>query len=366
MTVAMPRPLPLHVVKETTRHGKIVFYFRIGKGERIRLPGIPGAKDFKRAYQAALIGQRIDHVETTTMVRSLRWLVQQYMESAEWAGLSVATRKQRGLFYKQVVDASGNADCRAVTKADVQKALERRKSTPSLANNFKKALSALFNWGVDNSHVSANPTIGVKRLKPLSTDGFPIWTIEDVEKFTSHWPLGTRERLAFELIVASGLRRSDAVRAGRQHMTADVLKISTQKTNTQVSIEFSPRILDLIEQTQTGDLAFIVGKKGLPMTKESFGNWFRDTCRAAGVQKSAHGLRKFSATLAAEAGATSHQLMAQFGWVTVKQAEIYTKGADRAHLGKASSRLVEEQIVSKVSPYLDSGAGIRAKNKTIT
>ncbi|WGG58802.1 hypothetical protein [Brucella intermedia] len=44
--------------------------------------------------------------------------------------------------------------------------------------------------------------------------------------------------------------------------------------------------------------------------------------------------------------------MAQFGWVTVKQAEIYTKGADRVRLGKASSRLVEEQIVSKVSPHL--------------
>lgn len=359
----MPRRLPPYVVKETSRHGKVVFYFRVGKGDRIRLHGVPNSKEFKAAYNAALIGQRIEHTEKVIIARSLRWLVQQYMESAEWAGLSVATRKQRGLFYKQIVENSGNVDCRAVSKADVQKALERRKATPSLANNFKKALSALFKWAVDHEHVNVDPTLGVKKLKVRNSDGFPVWTLEDIESFTCHWPLGTRERLAFELIVASGLRRSDAVRAGRQHMTDDVLKLNTQKTNTQVTIEFSPRILDLIEQTQTGDLAFIVGKKGLPMTKESFGNWFRDTCRAAGVQKSAHGLRKFSATLAAEAGATSHQLMAQFGWVTVKQAEIYTKGADRVHLGKASSRLVEEQIMAKVSPHLVSGAGNRTKNK---
>ncbi|WP_296097362.1 tyrosine-type recombinase/integrase [uncultured Agrobacterium sp.] len=362
MSVSMPRKLPLHVVKEVTRHGKIVFYFRIGKGDRIRLPGIPGSKEFKKAYQAALLGQRIAHVETTTIARSLQWLVQQYMESAEWSGLSVATRKQRGLFYRQVIDASGKVDCRAVTKADVQNAMERRKSTPALANNFKKSLSALFKWGLDHSHVSVDPTAGVKRLKTLNTDGFPIWTLEDINNFTKRWPLGTRERLAFELIVASGLRRSDAVRAGRQHLTDDVLKIKTQKTNTQVTVEFSPRVLDLIEQTQTGDFAFIVGKKGLPLTKESFGNWFRDTCRAAGVEKSAHGLRKFSATLAAEAGATSHQLMAQFGWVNVKQAEVYTKGADRALLGKASSRLVEEQIRTKLSPHLVSGEGNMTKN----
>lgn len=54
--------------------------------------------------------------------------------------------------------------------------------------------------------------------------------------------------------------------------------------------------------------------------------------------------------------------MAQFGWVTVKQAEVYTKGADRALLGKASSRLGEEQIRTKVSPHLVSGAGSKTKN----
>lgn len=361
----MPRKLPLHVVKETSRHGKVVFYFRIGKGERTRLTGVPGSKEFKKAYQAALSGQAIQHVEARTIARSLRWLVQEYMGSSAWSELSIATRKQRGLFYKQVTDASGNVDCRAVTKADIQRAIERRKATPALANNFKKALSALFNWGVDNDHVDSNPTVGVKKLKPQSSDGFPIWTIEDIESFSRRWPIGTRERLALELIVASGLRRSDAVRAGRQHMTADVLKLKTAKTNTAVSIEFSPRIISLIEQTQTGDLAFIVSKKGTPLTKESFGNWFRDACRAAGVQKSAHGLRKFSATLAADAGATSHQLMAQFGWVTVKQAEIYTKGADRAHLGKVSSRLVEEQIKLKIAPHLNSGAGNSGKKSII-
>jgi hypothetical protein len=52
--------------------------------------------------------------------------------------------------------------------------------------------------------------------------------------------------------------------------------------------------------------------------------------------------------------------MAQFGWVTVKQAEVYTKGADRVHLGRASSRLVEEQIKTKVAPHLKSGAGNKA------
>ena len=44
---------------------------------------------------------------------------------------------------------------------------------------------------------------------------------------------------------------------------------------------------------------------------------------------SAHGIRKFDATAAAENGATAHQLMAMFGWDSIKQAEHYTRKASQ-------------------------------------
>lgn len=55
---------------------------------------------------------------------------------------------------------------------------------------------------------------------------------------------------------------------------------------------------------------------------------------------SAHGLRKAGATIAADNGATSHQLMAIFGWTTIKQAEIYTKKADQKRLAGVATRLL--------------------------
>jgi hypothetical protein len=63
-----------------------------------------------------------------------------------------------------------------------------------------------------------------------------------------------------------------------------------------------------------GDLTFIAGNNGRPLTKESFGNLFRDACRAARVPGSAHGVRKIAATRSANAGATVAQLEAIFGW----------------------------------------------------
>jgi hypothetical protein len=67
-----------------------------------------------------------------------------------------------------------------------------------------------------------------------------------------------------------------------------------------------------------GDLTFLVNEWGPPFTDAGFGNWFRDRCLEAGVPGRAHGLRKAGATLAANNGATSRQLMAIFGWDTLK------------------------------------------------
>lgn len=45
-----------HISTETTRHGKTVYYFRIGSGPRVRLPDEYGTPAFWSAYAAALAG----------------------------------------------------------------------------------------------------------------------------------------------------------------------------------------------------------------------------------------------------------------------------------------------------------------------
>jgi len=57
-------------------------------------------------------------------------------------------------------------------------------------------------------------------------------------------------------------------------------------------------------------------------------------CVEAGVPGRAHGLRKAGAATAAENGATSKQLMAIFGWLSLDEAERYTQAAEREKLAK--------------------------------
>jgi integrase len=100
-----------------------------------------------------------------------------------------------------------------------------------------------------------------------------------------------------------------------------------------------------------GDLTFIAGERGQPLTKESFGNLFRIACKAAGVTGSAHGVRKIAATRAANAGATVAQLEAIFGWSGGRMASLYTRSADRERLAKeAMHKLANEKRTSIPAP----------------
>jgi hypothetical protein len=70
---AMPRPRPPHLHRQTTRHGKTVWYVRVGKGRRIRIRAEFGSAEFDAEYQAALTGAPRPST-ASTVPRLARWL----------------------------------------------------------------------------------------------------------------------------------------------------------------------------------------------------------------------------------------------------------------------------------------------------
>jgi hypothetical protein len=123
---------------------------------------------------------------------------------------------------------------------------------------------------------------------------------------------------------------------GRQHIRDGIATIRTQKNGITVTIPILLVLDDILRAGPCGDLAFICGERGQPLTKESFGNPFRDACNAAGVKKSAHGVRKIGATRAANEDATVAELEAIFDWQVGGMASLYTRAADRARLARGA------------------------------
>jgi integrase len=264
--------------------------------------------------------------------------------------------------YRRVCETAGEERFSDITKKTIIAARDRRKATPFAANTFLKAMRSLFQWAVTSEFLEVDPTDGVKGFGQ-KTKGHHTWTEDEVERFEARWPIGTRERLAFAILLYTGLRRGDAAALSRQHVRDGVITLRTGKTDVVVEIPILPALAEVMEASKTGTLAFIATPGGAPMTKESFGNWFKDACRAAGVPGRAHGLRKAGATRAANNGATEAELEAIFGWTGGRMASLYTRAANRARLAKSAIGKLEQGGNFYATTSAKSGSN-SAKNET--
>lgn len=346
MIEAMPRPRKPHLHKEISRHGRVTWYVRFGKGKRIRIPGEYGTREFERAYAAAMAGEDVPPENFRKAgAGTIAWAINLYRNSTEWTALSAATRKQREAILRKIaVSSAGSMKLADVTRATIVAGRDRRASTPAAARHFIMTMRHLFKWAVDNSFVGSDPTAGVVAKAP-KTEGHPVWTEEDIEAFERRWPVGTRQRVAFDILLYTGLRRGDAVKLGRQHVKNGIIRMRTEKTGERVTIVIPDPLAVSLAAGPCGDLTFIAGEKGAPRVKESFGEWFREACHDAGVRKSAHGLRKAAATYAANNGASEAELEAMFGWRGGRMASHYTRSADRERLSiSAAEKLAKKRI----------------------
>ena len=57
----MPKPRPPHLHRETTSHGRTVWYVRVVRGPRIRITAAFGTPEFDAEYQAAISGKQRPH-----------------------------------------------------------------------------------------------------------------------------------------------------------------------------------------------------------------------------------------------------------------------------------------------------------------
>jgi integrase len=190
--------------------------------------------------------------------------------------------------------------------------------------------------GVEYNYLPSNPVRDVKTIKGAD-GGYYTWTIADVETFIERHPLGTKAHLALALLLFTGARRQDMVDFGKQHVREGWLRYVPKKTlykrRTVSQKPVLPILAKIIAASPCGSLTFLETAYGKPFTDNGFGGWFRNRCDEAGLpQCTAHGLKKAGATLAAENGATTRQLMAMFDWTTISQAEVYTRAAEQKRL----------------------------------
>lgn len=333
----MPRPTLPHLQREKSRHGKWKWYVRVGKGPRIRINAVYGSKEFMAEYRAAIEGKPL-RPKASGAVGTLKWAIAEYLASPTWLAYAAETRKQMGYQYAKMVETAGDELLEDIDETVVFEGRERRSAVPSDANKYVRAVRMLFDYAKIKKWVKHNPTHGIKKLPTSKTgEGFYTWSLDDMAAFEAHWPMGTTQRLAYEIIATTGLRRGDTHKFGTPHLKNGEYTVRTSKNKQLVTAPAHPDLLEALRRTNMkGETVFLITERGTPFaTAASFGTWFGKACRAAGVPGNAHGIRKKLASEVAELGKSEAQLNAFFGWAHgSRESATYVQKADRAKMAR--------------------------------
>lgn len=347
--------MPPFVSVNVDRHGNERYYVRRDGKYLGRIRAEPNTEEFLRQYAAIVAGAPLqDNAPAASPEKSLKALYEGYIASGTYKTLSKGTRDNQRRLLGGLCKDYGHLPYAQLKREHVIAIMDKHADHPHAANNRLKALSAIFRWAVYAKKTTENPTAGVKKLRGRNPEGIHRWTETEVQQFEQRHPLGTKARLALNLLLYIGMRRSDVVKLGPQlerdgsiHFTET--KGRERKVKRRVIPILAP-LREAIDACSSGHLTYLVTSFGKPFTANGFGNKMREWCDEAGLpQCSAHGLRKAGATRAAQRGATDRQLMAMYGWTTPQQATTYVQEAEQEVMAAVAAGLIVTPIRPSVT-----------------
>jgi integrase len=353
MTEAMKIDLP-HILQDKDRHGKPRIYVRIVGKPMVRLYETPGSSAFLRAYDAALATLRGEKPASKT--KTLEWLGRKYMASVEFQGFAARDRANRHGVLDACFDEPtqpggndriGDTPLTVLGSAHIRVLRDRKikAGSPGAANNRLKYLSAMMAWGVESGLLKNNSARDVRQASYERT-GFHTWTQDEVRQAEAAWAIGTRQRAALSIMLFLGLRGGDVRTLTWGLVKGSTISLKPRKTakhkNAAVlELPILPQLRRVLDGTPKQHAVIIVNKFGQPFSERGFGQWFAEECTKIGLPHcTAHGLRKAGATIAAERGATTKQLMAIYNWTSPQQAETYVRTADRRKLAAGAMAMI--------------------------
>jgi integrase len=178
-------------------------------------------------------------------------LVTHYLASPAFLTLSHSSQAPYRRTCARLALAFGSRPVRSLTRAEVESLLARR--TPGAATDDLKKLRVLFAFGMARGHVRGDPTRGIKRCP--AGPGHHTWTESELARFEARWPLGTRERLAFALLLYTGQRRGDVVRMRWTDIEGGRIGVCQGKTGTRLAIPIHPALERALGQCGSGPLS---------------------------------------------------------------------------------------------------------------
>jgi integrase len=329
-----------YVHRFTDRHKHVRYYFR-KNGRRTRLPGLPGSPEFMGAYSKALEAAAPDappQARRVIVAGSFADLATRYYASPRFLKLAASSRTN----YRRIIDGflqrHGHRLVAQTRRSKIETLLAEYVDRPGAGIVFLKRLRGLLAYAVAQKWIETNPAAGVETF---DSEEIHTWTEAEIAAFEKRWPLGTTQRLGFDLHLYTGQRGSDVCRMARPDSSGKI-RIVQQKTKNRVVASVHPALQASLDACRLEHSVILATAYGKPFSVKGFQQFMSAAIRKAGLPEECvpHGLRKAAGRRLAEAGCTAHEIMSVLGLKTLAEAGRYTRAAEQERLNSAAMKKV--------------------------
>lgn len=333
---------------------------KLPNGDRYSREVQEAAREARRAIDLVLDAQPAQ--DKKKRGDTLGAALSRYFDTPAFQVMRASTREKRRYILNALGKRYGDCVLSELTDETIEKWLAAREATPAAARNLLVALQHFFSERVGAGLLKKrnNPVLGVRLVKRVARKvgkgHYKTWKQAHVDQFRAHWPMGTMERLAFELMLLTGMSAADVIRFSRSWVGADsLIRYKRRKTSTEAILFFSKELraaiaacplatpadrpFEPILRGPTGRVWYKDGQVCADPDDETdegwrnqhFSQWFTKAARAAGLPEgiSAHGVRKRAACDDCLKHWPQAKLMSKFGWSDPKEVVLYTLEAEK-------------------------------------
>jgi integrase len=318
------------------RTGKARSYFR-RNGRRTALPGILGSAEFMAAYQACLDEPAASLPVQRKLEGSFGRLVTDFYASKPFTkDLKASSQRVYRSVLEQLVRDHANRGVSMMTQEAVERIVNRiGEDKPAMANLTRAVLRRLMKFAVKSKMIAANPVVDIA---PFKVGEHHTWTDAELRQYERRWKIGTRERLAYALLLYTAQRVGDVVTRTRAHVQNGEIYVVQEKTGTELWIPIHPELELAMKAYPANGLALIGKTNGKPLTRYGLTALMSRAIDEAGLPGRcvSHGLRKAMLRILAENDVTVKQIAGISGHKSLREVERYTKAADQRKLARAA------------------------------
>jgi integrase len=375
--------LPEYVSSFKDRHGKERLRFR-RKGYPSRyFSAPPGTEAFRDEYHRfssleAIKAAREEVHAIRTVPGSIGDLLGRYLATPTRLGPSTVTQTKVRRILERFADGRSDRlvkDVRfdhidaIIAKARIKTVDEKGRSFGGVeaARKLRKELRRLFEFAKKKKWISSNPVEDSEVVKAAPNErpkGFHTWTELEIEAYRARWAVGTKQRLAMELMLWTDQRKVDAIHLGPKDTENGNFFIRQTKTGKELILPIAPQLSRAIEAMPKSNApCYLMTEWGEPFSVSGFGNWFRDQCDAAGLPNcTAHGLRKATLRRMADLEMPNKTMKSVSGHSKDDEIARYVEDADRSRLAKEAIDRLSKWEMSNPTQQLDTKSEQRIEN----